>query len=154
MIIDCDFSSDAHCQGLLDVLDEYARLPQIGSTGLSDYLRANLCSRLAAHPTTHALLAVDDANSDDVVGIAICFLGFSTFAGQPLLNIHDIAVRADQRGRGIGQALLDAVDAKARSLGCCRVTLEVVPTNEAKRLYERSGFVFEQEFGKKNLAAF
>jgi ribosomal protein S18 acetylase RimI-like enzyme len=75
------------------------------------------------------------------VGAAVCFIGFSTFAARPLLNLHDLAVVPELRGRGIGRALLRAVEERARALGCCKLTLEVVQENtQARALYERFGF--------------
>ena len=69
------------------------------------------------------------------------FLGFSTFYARPLINVHDLMVSPDQRGRGVGRDLLQAVDAKARALGCCKVTLEVFENNHrARRLYAAAGF--------------
>jgi ribosomal protein S18 acetylase RimI-like enzyme len=75
------------------------------------------------------------------VGVAVCFLGFSTFAAKPLVNLHDVAVVPTHRGRGVGRALLAAVEAKARELGCCKRTLEVLDKNErALRTYRAAGF--------------
>ena len=90
----------------------------------------------------HALAAVFLAwTEDEAVGVAICFRLFSTFAGRPLINIHDIAVDRAYRGRGIGTRLLNAVEDAARKSGCCKVTLEVHDSNSgAKRLYRNSGF--------------
>ena len=68
-------------------------------------------------------------------------LGFSTFKARPLVNVHDLAVLPEHRGRGVGRALLAAVERKARALGCARVTLEVQENNgRARRVYERAGF--------------
>ena len=67
--------------------------------------------------------------------------GFSTFTGKPLINIHDLTVTAVCRGRGIGRLLLKAVEAKARELGCGKVTLEVREDNApARQFYQRFGF--------------
>jgi ribosomal protein S18 acetylase RimI-like enzyme len=60
----------------------------------------------------------------------------------PLVNIHDIAVSPQVRGKGIGRALLAAVEADARQLGCCKITLEVRSDNiRAMQLYRDVGFV-------------
>ena len=75
------------------------------------------------------------------VGLAICFPGFSTFHAQPLLNVHDLTVCTSHRGRGIGTALLGALEQEALSRGCCRLTLEVRSDNQAARgLYRKRGF--------------
>jgi ribosomal protein S18 acetylase RimI-like enzyme len=77
----------------------------------------------------------------EAVGVAVCFVGFSTFKARPLLNIHDLAVIPTHRGRGVGRKLLDAVERKARERGCCSVTLEVLEKNVgARRLYAAAGF--------------
>ena len=85
------------------------------------------------------------------VGVAVCMTGFSTFTAKPLINIHDLAVTADYRGRGVGRLLLKAVEAKARELGCGKVTLEVHEDNApAQQLYQRFGF----RDGEDDLATF
>ncbi len=51
-------------------------------------------------------------------------------------------VAPEARGRGVGDALIDAVVEAAREGGCRRVVLEVHDDNEpAIRLYARRGFV-------------
>ncbi len=73
--------------------------------------------------------------------LATCFRGFSTFAALPILNISDLAVLPEYRGRGFSRSLLAAVEKKARALGCCKITLEVQENNTlARRTYERGGF--------------
>jgi GNAT superfamily N-acetyltransferase len=89
-------------------------------------------------PGFHGALAWLDGRA---VGLIDCFAGFSTFAARPLLNIHDIVVHADVRGRGIGQALLSWAEERARQLGCCKLTLEVLSNNmRAMASYEQAGF--------------
>ncbi|CAB1081682.1 hypothetical protein JY97_09435 [Alkalispirochaeta odontotermitis] len=57
------------------------------------------------------------------------------------LLLDGLGVQADLRGRGIGNALLKAVDQRARELDKTEVILEVVDTNpRAKALYERFGY--------------
>lgn len=149
IIVDADLSCPDHREGLLSVLDNYASVPHISGKPLPTEIREALPDRLNAHPGRVVLLAIQ---SDRVVGVAICFPGFSTFAARPLLNLHDLAVHGDCRGQGVGGLLLAAVDDRARELGCCRVTLEVVEDNPgAKRLYERTGFKMTQEFWRKEL---
>jgi ribosomal protein S18 acetylase RimI-like enzyme len=69
------------------------------------------------------------------------FEGFSTFACQPLVNVHDLAVMPAYRGQGIAESMLALVERIARERGACKLTLEVLPGNvRAVRLYQRLGF--------------
>jgi len=93
---------------------------------------------LLAHGNALVFLAYHDT---EPVGVAVCLVGFSTFAARPLINIHDLAVVSAARGRGVGRRLLEAIEAEARSRGCCKVTLEVRPDNRrAMTLYQRCGY--------------
>lgn len=123
---------------IVRLIDAYARDARGGGAPLPQVVRERLASGLAAHPTSHAWLAFD---GDEAVGVCIGFIGFSTFNARPLLNIHDLAVLASHRGRGIGRALLVAAETLAREQGCCKMTLEVQQDNlPARGLYERFGF--------------
>jgi ribosomal protein S18 acetylase RimI-like enzyme len=76
-----------------------------------------------------------------VVGAAVCVWSFSTFTGRPSVNLHDFSVLPEAQGRGVGTALLRALERRARERGAAKMTLEVHDTNEAaKRLYARFGF--------------
>jgi pimeloyl-ACP methyl ester carboxylesterase/GNAT superfamily N-acetyltransferase len=120
------------------LIDAYARDPRGGGTPLPQDVRERLVPGLAAHPTSRAWLAFD---GDEAVGVCVGFVGYSTFAAQPLLNIHDLAVLPGHRGRGIGRALLAGAEQGARAEGCCKLTLEVLEDNlPARGLYEAFGF--------------
>lgn len=119
------------------LLDAYARDPMGGSEPLRDDVKARLASDLAGNPQAFSLLARLD---DRAVGLANCFMGYSTFAAAPLVNIHDLAVLPDARGAGIGKALLAAIEAEALKRGACKITLEVLSGNPARHLYAREGF--------------
>jgi ribosomal protein S18 acetylase RimI-like enzyme len=78
---------------------------------------------------------------DAPVGLANCFEGFSTFAAKPLINIHDVFVIPAARGRGVVCALFAEIARIGRARGCCKITLEVLATNErAQAAYRREGF--------------
>lgn len=120
------------------LVDAYARDPMGGGNPLPAPVRARLGSDLAAHPTAFALLAFD---GDRAAGVAVCVVGFSTFASRPVVNVHDLGVRPESRRRGVGRALLAAVEREARAMSACKVTLEVLERNDpARRLYEEVGF--------------
>jgi ribosomal protein S18 acetylase RimI-like enzyme len=96
---------------------------------------------LAEHPGALVLLALAGDQDERPVGVAVCFFGLSTFRAKPLLNVHDLAVLPEHRGRGIGRALLQAAEDRARQKGCCKLTLEVRDDNtRARALYRSFGF--------------
>jgi ribosomal protein S18 acetylase RimI-like enzyme len=137
-IVEADLDRLAHQEAVLALTDAYAIDPMGSGEPLPAAIREQLIDGLRKHPTTVILLAYVDG---ELAGIATCFLGFSTFAARPLLNIHDLAVSPEHRGRHVGVELLAAVEHKARELDCCKITLEVGDTNDrAKALYERAGF--------------
>jgi GNAT superfamily N-acetyltransferase len=133
-----DLQNEAISAAWLDLLDHYAQDPMGGGAGLSAYATSHLVGELVKLPTFHGALAFSGGKA---VGLINCFAGFSTFAARPLLNIHDVVVRAEWRGRGIGQALLAWAETRARELGCCKLTLEVLSANRrAMAAYERAGY--------------
>ena len=141
-VVRADYGNALHAQALVDLLDAYARDPAGGATPLSNFARASLVPALAARPHAFSVLAFDGAQP---VGLANCLEGFSTFAGRPLVNIHDLAVVSSHRGRRIGEQILALVEQIARERGACKVTLEVLSGNQgANRLYARSGFAVYQ----------
>lgn len=133
-----DLQQPEHQAAVLALVDAYSRDPMGDGAPLSPEARVRLIPGLRQHPTTLVFLAYD---GDTPVGVAVCFLGFSTFAARPLVNLHDVAVLPTHRGRGFGRALLSAVEARARELGCCKLTLEVLDRNHpALRTYTAAGF--------------
>jgi GNAT superfamily N-acetyltransferase len=137
-VVEADLNSRAHQDAIVELVDSYAREPMGIGKPLSADVRAGMIPGLREHPTTMVFLAY---LGDEAIGIAVCFLGFSTFAARPLINIHDLAVLPAHRARGTGRQLLAAVERKALELGCCKLTLEVLDTNDrARRMYAAFGF--------------
>jgi ribosomal protein S18 acetylase RimI-like enzyme len=134
-----DPSAPRDAAALVALLDEYARDPTGGGTPLAEDARSRLPGLLASRPHYAGLIALD---GERPVGLVNAFEGVSTFKARPLLNIHDIAVTASHRGRGVGRALLAAAEALARERGCCKLTLEALEGNVgAIGLYRSVGFV-------------
>lgn len=124
------------------LMDSYARDPMGGGTALAPAALARLCDDLATRPYAFSFLAW---LGNEPVGLANCFEAYSTFKARPLINIHDLAVQPHARGRGVGQALMQAVQAEATARSACKITLEVLSGNAvALKSYERFGFAAYQ----------
>jgi ribosomal protein S18 acetylase RimI-like enzyme len=137
-IVEADLARPDHQRDILALTQAYALDPMGNGRPLPREVLDQLIPGLRSHPTTLIFLAHVEGQA---AGIATCFRGFSTFSARPLINIHDLAVVESHRGRGIGRQLLEAVERKARELGCCKVTLEVQENNTlARGVYQRAGF--------------
>jgi len=137
-VVEADLSLPEHQSAVVNLTAAYALDPMGQGAPLSDAVLRRLVPGLQRHPTTLILLAYADGRA---VGLATCFVGYSTFAARPLLNVHDFAVLPEFRGAGIGRRLLAAIEDKAKALECCKVTLEVQEKNvKARSTYEAAGF--------------
>ena len=105
-IVEADLDRDDHQRSVLNLIDAYARDPMGNGEPLPSRVKNELIPGLRNHPTTLIFLAWCDGRA---VGIAVCFIGFSTFAARPLINIHDLAVLPEGRGNGVGRKLLAAL---------------------------------------------
>ena len=133
-----DYASATHAAALVMVLDAYARDPMGGGQALSAFAKTHLVASLAALPQAFSVLAF---SAGQPVGLVNCIEGFSTFACQPLVNVHDVAVLAEFRAQGIAEKMLALAEEISRQRGACKMTLEVLQGNVgAARLYERIGF--------------
>ncbi|AIY42518.1 putative acetyltransferase [Collimonas arenae] len=137
-IVNADFSDARHASAIVELLNGYAMDAMGGGQPLAEFVKDNLVATISKRGNIHVVLAfVDGAPA----GLAICIEGFSTFACQPLLNIHDLAVAKAFRGQGISKLLIQQVEQVANDLGCCKITLEVLEGNQpALSLYRASGF--------------
>ncbi|MDD2885852.1 MAG: GNAT family N-acetyltransferase [Dechloromonas sp.] len=137
-IVAVDLKNERISSAWLALLDHYAQDPMGGGKALSAAARDSLIPALVDLPAFHGALAMAGT---EAVGLINCFTGFSTFAARPLLNVHDLVCRAGWRGQGVAQALLAWAEARARALGCCKLTLEVLANNHpALAAYARAGF--------------
>jgi ribosomal protein S18 acetylase RimI-like enzyme len=137
-VVLADLDDAGQQAAIVALLDMYCRDEFGDGKPLSAEARDRLIPGLKKHGGSRVFLAYEH---EQPIGLAICLLGFSTFRGLPVLNIHDIAVDPALRGRGIGRELLAAVEAHGRQLGCGKVTLEVRSDNaRGMAAYRRAGF--------------
>lgn len=135
-----DLHSESDASIIVALVDNYAQDPMGGGRPISNDVKAKIVPGMQATP---GMLVIIAEYGGAPVGLANCFMAYSTFQAKPLINIHDLCVHNDWRGRGVGSMLLDAVAEEARRRGCCKVTLEVRYDNPAQRLYDRNGYKSE-----------
>lgn len=141
-IVEADLDREEHRRDVLALTAAYGADPMGYGEPLPADVLGRLIEGLRGMPTSLVLLAYEgEGPARRALGIATCFVGFSTFHARKLVNVHDLAVLDGSRGKGVGRALLAAVEQRARALDCCKVTLEVHENNaRARRLYEELGF--------------
>lgn len=133
-----DYLDPDHATAIGTLMDGYTADPMGGGAPLSDTIKAKLAAELSKIPHAFSILCFVD---NVPAGLANCFEAFSTFKCKPLINIHDIMVALEYRGRGLSQKMLMRVEDIARQRGCCKITLEVLEGNApARGAYERFGF--------------
>jgi GNAT superfamily N-acetyltransferase len=79
-------------------------------------------------------------SGEHIAGFALYFFNYSTFLCKPGIYLEDLFVRPQFRGAGVGRALLDAVEQRARERGCGRMEWSVLDWNtRAMSFYEEFG---------------
>jgi GNAT superfamily N-acetyltransferase len=104
-------------------LAEYEKLSHevVATEGL---LREHL---FGAEPGAEVILAYWGA---EPVGFAVFFHNFSTFLARPGIYLEDLFVEPEQRGKGIGKALLARLAGIAVERGCGRMEWAVLNWND------------------------
>jgi N-acetylglutamate synthase-like GNAT family acetyltransferase len=84
----------------------------------------------------HVDLLVGEAGGR-VAGYALAFRLLTLFANGIVVELQELMVAPEQRGRGIGSMLVESIAERARTAGAVEVT---VPTRRARDFYLRLGF--------------
>ncbi len=88
-------------------------------------------------PYAETLIAEEDGHA---VGFALFFHTFSTFLAQPGIYLEDLFVVPENRGGGVGRAMLERLARIAVERDCGRLEWAVLNWNrDAIRFYERLG---------------
>ena len=119
-----DYADPADAAAIVMLLDAYASDPAGGGEPLSDFAKANLVRELALRgrrPSASWLLMVTSAGRAGQL-----HRRFFHLQVPPLVNVHDVAVLASHRGRGIAEQMLALAETIARERGAVKMTLEVL----------------------------
>ena len=98
--------------------------------------------RLLARPDTFVLLAERDGRLVGYAAVAVGGTEATLEVGERVGSLESLAVLAEERGRGLGSRLMDAVFDELRRLDVEEISLAVMEGNDdAWRFYERLGLV-------------
>jgi ribosomal protein S18 acetylase RimI-like enzyme len=107
---------DRGVQGLNDALDTFLERPELGFVWLA-------------------------YTEEGAAAVCVIAYGVSTSMGSVVAKLDDVSVKEDQRGKGIGTALLEQLKEQLRKEGVTRIDVAVHMENpEARKFYENLGF--------------
>lgn len=141
-VLKCNFNKKEHLEAVVRLMNAYIADEMGGGRPIEGRRALYLVDGLNNQPNALVLLAFLDGQ---IVGLCNAFESFATFTVQKCINVHDLIVMKEHRGKGIGRALLQEVVDIADDRKCSKVTLEVREDNKvAQSLY------YSMEFGPTN----
>jgi GNAT superfamily N-acetyltransferase len=117
--------------GLVRELAVYEKEPD-AVEATDEHFRSALFPKDAASARSHALVAetVDQDGQARVVGMAVWYVTFSTWTGRHGIWLEDLFVRPEERGGGLGKALLARLAGIAVERGYRRLEWWVLRWNQ------------------------
>ncbi|MBO6515126.1 MAG: GNAT family N-acetyltransferase [Bacteroidia bacterium] len=90
-------------------------------------------------------LALD--NTGKALGFVLNYFSFTSVSQGKIVVLNDLFVAPSHRKKGVGEHLIQCSFDLAKSMGAVRVDLGTAKDNyDAQRLYERIGFIRDDEF--------
>ncbi len=128
-----NLTNQDHQKGLFELMNAY----MLDKMGLEKPLNQSLFENLLEGlKNQNNYLGVLVKENDQWIGLANCFVNFSTFKAKQLINIHDFVILPTHRGYGAGKFLMQAIKQLAQQNDYCKITLEVRDDNTiAQKLY-------------------
>lgn len=134
----CDYDNPAHRKALCELLNKYMSDPMGNYPQHDEHENALLVEGMKNHPTSITLFLFIE---NKPVGLVNAFMNFSTFRLKPYINLHDVFILPEYRGRGLGQRMIAKMKEIAIDNGCCKISLEVRHDNPAaQHCYRSEGF--------------
>lgn len=101
-------------------------------------------AEVLSHADDHLLFVVD--LDDHVVGYALATIARQFYTNGDSAQIHELVVDEESRGRGVGSALVAAIESECMSRGVKQLT---VATLRSASFYERLDYRSTADFLKK-----
>lgn len=108
--------------GLIKELAEYENATHEPTVSLEEFIEDGT----GVHPRYRVIIAEKD---NDILGIALYYLGYSTWKGN-MMYLDDLVVKEAHRRSGIGKILFQALIAAAREHGVNQLRWHVLNWNE------------------------
>jgi GNAT superfamily N-acetyltransferase len=110
---------------------------------IASAVHAFIAARLARLDSVFYIAEIDGR----AVGFTQLYPAFASLSLAPSWILNDLYVDPSARGRGVGEALMDAARELAICTGAAELMLQTARTNAtAQRLYEKLGWVRDDEF--------
>jgi GNAT superfamily N-acetyltransferase len=131
------FAEPGDCETIVRLIGELAVYEQLADKAIAT--PADIERDLFGENPVIRVLIAEEADGR-TLGFALFFRSYSTFLGRPGIYLEDLYVHEEDRGRGIGKALLSAVAKIAVEEGAGRFEWSVLDWNEpAIGFYKRLG---------------
>lgn len=115
--------------------------PPLRPADAMDRAEVEALEQALAEPAADAVLLVAELDGVGLAGVALANTATDYFTHERHGHLSIIIVSEDGEGRGVGRALLDAVEAWAAAQGHRFITLNVFAGNQrARTVYERAGY--------------
>lgn len=106
---------------------------------------------IAAEPHNEVIVG-EDVTAAIVATYQLTFISGLSLAATRRAQVEGVRVASHLRGHGIGEAMFEDVEARARVAGCGLIQLAMNQSRtEANRFYERIGFVLSHSGFKRAL---
>ncbi len=125
---------------IVDLFDDYRTFYKQKSD--KENARIFLDKRLTNNESIIIVASIDDV----IVGFTQLYPSFSSVSMKRLYILNDLFVKDEARGKGVGQALLQAAETLGRKNGWKGMTLETANDNPAQNLYKREGWSIDNEY--------
>ena len=83
--------------------------------------------------------------NNEAVGFTQLYPLFSSVSMKPMYLLNDLFVKSNNRGNGIGKALINKAKALCETQKNKGLALQTTTDNPAKKLYERLGFIKDHD---------
>lgn len=125
----------------LDTILDFYESAGLGGDNRIDLQKAKaLLKKITTYPDYRLYIATNEAASP-VGTYALLIMDNIAHGGRPLAVVEQVAVASNQRGRGVGTAMMQHAMSEAKSTGCYKLQLSShTRFEDAHKFYDKLGF--------------